>query len=232
MQAVIILPRPCRTDFLFQGVSEGDVDVKAWLQRVLEEYEADPGMKDELDRLCGLVMTEVQRQEQPKAYGYSYSSYSYRARLISAEAKAMVAVASIRLQQPKRFLTSMRSISSEVPLSVFSGIGSRLHYVRFAGPVQNAYAAPCDIPLVCLLTHQSITNAMSTFMSLHERYEAVSSLLSAALAAQQSTELEAITRWAQETTSQALCMAQANAKEDGQALVAIVEAYKGDLLDM
>ncbi|KAI9882227.1 MAG: Sorting nexin mvp1 [Watsoniomyces obsoletus] len=213
--AIIILPQSHKVDFLFQGVKDGDVDVKSWIRRLLKKYEAHPEKKDELGRLCELVMGQVEGHRAHIRKGYTYyrgdrSDYDN----ISDEALAMVTIASMRLKQLKMFQMALIFFQNKVPLSVFAEIGRNLHHLGFMEEVRH-----------------SLMMAVEGLRSLHERYEATFGFVSAVISAGQNTDMEEINRWARQRTASALIYAGADQKEDGESLVAIVEAYKSGLLD-
>ncbi|KAI9781115.1 MAG: hypothetical protein M1816_002473 [Peltula sp. TS41687] len=210
---VLILPRLFRVDFLFEAAKRNRDDIKSLIEHLLKEFETErtPARKEELSRLCDLVI-DTNKARMDVNNSQVCRPWWEDHRPFSDEALGMVVNASIQLQRIETFQGAIAIVEKKLPMWAYKDIGRGLHIVQFPPEIQ-----------------EGIQAALLRLTYLHERHLALRSILSGIksvpMGDTKSVDLPAVEQWAEHSTEQALESTEATGKEDAEALVEIIEIY-------
>lgn len=133
------MPRVCRVDFLFEAAKQDRDHVKLLIEHVLDDFEADPTpqRKEELSRLCDLVITTHKARKDSK----NLPSYCWRldTRPFPDDSLGMAVKASFQLQRSDLLQSAVSMLENKLPPWAYEDIGKGLHLVQFPREIQDGY---------------------------------------------------------------------------------------------
>ncbi|MCJ1405243.1 hypothetical protein MMC11_008470 [Xylographa trunciseda] len=157
---LVVIPRACLIDVLFEPAKKGDEDLYSWFYTLLFRGRVnsdDEQRMNDLVNLCTMVIdwTQIRRAEEAKQNKLEPRDK----RAISDDLLGLVVEAALFLKRPELLEDAASVIAECLPFSVFKSIGSALTKLDFSD------------------WQQAIESAVQSTRNIHERYKALESLI-------------------------------------------------------
>ncbi|KAH0545386.1 hypothetical protein FGG08_000527 [Glutinoglossum americanum] len=217
---VLLMPRAKSTEFFFEPVKNRQLDIKSWIERLAQAVRANPsdsGPKDELARLCQLII-EMNKTFLGNSHlgQFAKSEWESKDMQYSEDAIGRVVKASLLLGRMDLFQEALAAVPQRLSPWIYVDIGKAIHALGFTQ------------------IRKELDIAAPRLARVYERYNALDDILFGyeLVNSQGSGDkyLIGLEEWAKEKTLESLDHKIPVFQKDGSALVKIIQKYGDEFL--